>query len=155
MRKPWKDQKCVVLRGGLRLWVDSDLAKAMARAKKGTSTGNLEVDPSKVDFVVEGSWFTADQVVMILDGKAISDDENRKKGMVECPSTGAWHVNQDECDCYERLILPTLLESGIDPLDPSTYPEEYGRMTPAEIYHMIMANREGELCLPTASLPTT
>ena len=98
-RKPYVSQKCLLLKGGLRMWLTLDQAKAVAEEMSRAAAGG------KSFVVVDGSMVSVGEMVGLLDPSVIDDDMERWKGSWTCGLTGAWHGKGRECDCGDRIAL--------------------------------------------------
>ena len=80
-----KELKCVVIRGGIELWVEADKIEQLASAiERG---GLLRID---------GNLANAKDVVGVYDAKVMEEVTRRKNGQWKCES-GYWHNRNEEC----------------------------------------------------------
>lgn len=80
---------CVLLRGGIELWIDAERRDALEARLKDSSVRFIKLDNQTVNTFEVLGIFTPD---------AIEERRRRKNGQWTCKA-GSWHDKGDECSC--------------------------------------------------------
>lgn len=92
MNEITKSQHCIVIRGGIQIWIPSDRvllfdkASQEARSRQGMiSFGTERINPA--------------DVVGVFTAGTMEETTRRKNGEWQCKVRGVWHNRGDRCSC--------------------------------------------------------
>lgn len=98
-----KQQRCVLIRSGLELWIDaereSELEKVLA-------------DSSKRFIRINGQLVNPFEVLGVFTPDAMEDRQRRKNGQWKCMK-GAWHEKGQGCGCATYTETVTAYVKGV------------------------------------------
>lgn len=83
-------RKCVIIRGGIELWIDTDRADRLAEALKSASA------PKFID--VDGQYVNTFEILGIFTAASIEEKNRRRNGQWKC-NKGNWHEKAQGCGC--------------------------------------------------------
>lgn len=90
MTKLAKKQKCVLIQGGIEVWVDEEKVGRLAQdLVSGTAKGFIQL---------EGRTFNSFHIVGVFSPEDLEEMKRRKNGDFKCDS-GNWHVRFEKCEC--------------------------------------------------------
>lgn len=97
-------RKCVLIAGGLEIWVEEDRANKLAEAlKSGNAPKYLSVENQLINTFEIRGVFTA---------QAMEDLHRRKNGQWKCQK-GTWHEKAHVCECRTYRETVTAHVEGI------------------------------------------
>ena len=97
-------RKCVLVRGGLEIWIDATKADALYEAIK---------SPTAPKYIkIEGQVINTFEVIGILTPDAMEDKQRRKNGQWKC-NKNTWHEKGQICSCVERKETVTAWVEGV------------------------------------------
>lgn len=89
MKELANKQVCVLIRGGLELWIDAEKSDTLQEALSDTSKRFLKIN---------GQVVNPFEVLGIFTPDAMEDRQRRKNGQWKCMK-GKWHEKGDGCGC--------------------------------------------------------
>lgn len=98
-----KQQVCVLIRGGLELWIDADRSDVLQEALSDTSKRFLKIS---------GQVVNPFEVLGIFTPDAMEDRSRRKNGQWKCMK-GKWHEKATGCGCVVRTETVTAYVEGV------------------------------------------
>jgi hypothetical protein len=90
-----KQQKCILLRSGVEIWVDLEKAEKLETI--------LVADPKTRFIKFENKTFNSTDVVGIFPASDMEDRTRRKNGEWQCLK-GYWHDRGEKCDGHFKMI---------------------------------------------------
>lgn len=85
-------RKCVLVRGGLEIWIDASKADNLYEAIK---------SPQAPKYIkVEGQVINTFEIIGIMTADAMEEKQRRKNGQWKCLK-GTWHEKGNVCECRE------------------------------------------------------
>ena len=82
-----KEQKCIVVRGGIHIWIDAErIAKLQTLIE--TRKGLIEID---------GEFINPNDITGILSAQAMEEKTRRANGEWQCQK-GKWHNKGERCE---------------------------------------------------------
>ena len=97
-------QKCILVRGGLEVWVDEDRKKNLENILNGKSR-YLNIDGDLINTV---------DIVGVFSPQLLDDYKKTKRGMWKC-AYEQWHQRNDGCICHQsntRPFIATMMDEG-------------------------------------------
>lgn len=85
-------RKCVLIRGGLEVWIDSDKADGLYEAIK---------SPTSPKFIkLNNQVINTFEIIGIMTPEAMEERQRRKNGQWKCMKN-RWHDKGQGCECTE------------------------------------------------------
>jgi len=85
-------RKCVLIRGGLEIWIESDRADKLMEALKRSDAPRF--------ISIEGQSINTFEILGIFTPDAMEDRQRRKNGQWKCMK-GRWHEKAHVCECRD------------------------------------------------------
>lgn len=105
--KPDIIRKCVLIRSGLELWIESDRADKLVEALR---------KPDAPRFItIDGQSVNTFEILGIFTADAVADKNRRKNGQWKCEK-GTWHDKGQKCECVVRTETVTAFVEGVGPV---------------------------------------
>lgn len=90
-------RKCVLVRGGLEIWIDATKADQLYEAIK---------SPNAPKYIkIEGQVINTFEIIGVLTSDAMEERQRRKNGQWKCMK-GNWHEKNRVCECpdYKETV---------------------------------------------------
>lgn len=97
-------RKCVLLSGGLEIWIEADRADKLTEALK---TGNA---PKFIS--LEGNLINTFEIKGVFSPPYMEDLHRRKNGQWKCQK-GTWHDKNKICECPDYKETVTAFVEGV------------------------------------------
>jgi len=93
MKSLVKNLMCIVIRGGIEIWIENDKAEKLK---------NILLNTKDKKFVeIDGEVFSTFEVVGILTPQTMADKTRRQNGEWKCKEN-TWHKKKEECACTPK-----------------------------------------------------
>lgn len=97
-------QLCVVIRGGLELWIDADRRETLKAAI---------ANPSARIIDIHGQLVNTFEIIGVFTPEAMEEKRRRKNGQWTC-ELGTWHDKGNVCECERRETVKARLPDGTE-----------------------------------------
>lgn len=103
MKQLAKQELCVLVRGGLELWINADRVEQLEKAL---------ADSTKRFIKINGQLVNPFEVLGVFTPEAMEDRQRRKNGQWKCLK-GTWHEKQHVCECTKNRETVTAYVEGV------------------------------------------
>ena len=101
-----KQQVCVLVRGGLELWIDLERVESLKQTLN---------DSTKKFIQINGQLVNPFEILGVFTPDAMEDRQRRKNGQWKCMK-GNWHEKTQGCGCREYTETVTAHVEGVGPI---------------------------------------
>lgn len=108
MKSLAKSQVCVLIRGDVELWIDSDRQPQLHEAL---------ADKNKKFLTINGQTVNANEIIGVFTSEYIEERTRRKNGQWKCQKNH-WHDRGKQCECIEYTQT---VEAYVDGVGKITY----------------------------------
>lgn len=98
-----KQERCVLLRGETRLWIEEERVQQLEEALKNPNNRFLKIN---------GQLVNTFEIIGVFTPKMIENRVRYKNGQWECEQ-GKWHERGQQCQCIEYKETVTAYVDGI------------------------------------------
>lgn len=103
MKELAKQEVCVLIRGGLELWIEKDSMEMLERALSDTSKRFVKIN---------GQLINPYEILGVFTPTAMEDKQRRKNGQWKCLK-GKWHEKGHICECKDYTEEVTAYVEGV------------------------------------------
>lgn len=97
-------RKCVLVRGGLEIWIENERAEKLLELIK---------SPNSPKYVtINGESINTFEILGIVTPQAMEERSRRKNGQWKCMK-GIWHEKSQGCQCPEKTETVTAYVEGV------------------------------------------
>ena len=98
-------RKCVIIRGGIEIWIETERADRLAKAL---------AEPNAPKFItIEGQYVNTFEILGIFSAAAMEEKNRRRNGQWKCEK-GNWHEKAQGCSCptYTETVTAYVKDIG-------------------------------------------